>query len=354
MLGPMAAAPSTGRRRPAALALLLAVLAASAGCTGALSPGDGTGSGDAAPATALVPADANAVTYVDVDRALTHDTLRRVWNASIGDVEGSIGPDTVDGFVVQASRASGLPADGLVAATGFTSHAGSPLGPNATDTSYRGTIIASNWTAAGVARSVENTSDVTLEETTYAGHTVYEAPRGHSSVGALDDRLVVGNLTAVRDVLEVAAGDEAALEGDLLAAFEDTRDGYVRYASAVGEDQVPTSALNGTGAVSDPGALTTVERVSGALYVDGDTVGATLTMAVAGGEDAALDLRDVVRGAFAYGRTAIENTSAADRYGGLLERDSVDVEQSGSSVTVVSENPVAEITPLVSRANEST
>ncbi|MFB6119716.1 MAG: hypothetical protein ABEJ68_01205 [Halobacteriaceae archaeon] len=342
---------STGRFRTALTVFVVAALVFGAGCTGALTGGGG--SGGAAPATDSVPANVDAIAYVDVSGAMNDNTLRDVTNTYLSlQAERSFGdpPSSVEEAVSQIENNTELDVDGLDAVTMFARTGEGQLGQGAAASDYGGIIVQSSWSESELVSAIENSSGSDLQESTYAGSTIYQSGSDDSYLGVLGDgSFVIGSEAAVRDALDVAAGNADAVSGDLVSAFEDTRDGYVRFAVTVKQGQVPTEQLGQTGAISNANIFNEVQVVSGAQYVSGDQIGMELTMTVPD-EDTALNLRDVLRGAASWGRNTLNQSDSGSKFAGLIDRDSLSIEQSGSDVTVVSENSAEEIKSLIQTA----
>lgn len=298
-----------------------------------------------------MPADADYVVYLDVQGALADETLRNLTNTYLELQAGgkhSSTPASVEGVLGEVRNSTELAPEGLLSATMFGTTPDSETAGLAGQTDSAGVVVQATWSEEALVGAIENSSAYDLEASSYAGATLYSptdaTAASDSYLGVLgDDRYVVGTEERVKAVLDVSAGDADALSGDLRSAFADTReDGYVRYAMTVPQDQVPTDRLENTSGVSNPEIFTEVETVSGAQYTDGDTVGLSMTMHV-GSTDAAKDLADVLAGVFAFARQSYGETPAA----GLMDRDSLSATQSGSTVTVTSENGVAELNTIL-------
>jgi len=310
----------------------------------------GGGAGSADPATDVVPQNANAIAYVDVAGAMSDDTLRSVANHYLSmQAENSFGdpPASVEEVVSQMENSTQLDLDGLQGATMFARNTGQSDIESSVDDGYGAVVVQSTWSESEFVSALENSSGTDLQSSTYAGATVYESGADDSYLGVLGDgRFVAGTESAVKDAIDVDAGNADPVEGDVASAFEDTRDGYVRFASAVEQGQVPTDQLDQTGAVSNANIFNEVTLVSGTHYTDGDQVGIEMTMGTAD-SDTALNLRDVLRGAASWARNTLEDTEGGSEFSGLVDRDSLSVEQSGSDVTVTSTNGAAEIESLI-------
>ena len=339
----------TSRARLALTVLMVAALVAGAGCTGALDGSSG-GAGSADPATDAVPENANAIAFVDVAGGMSDDTLRGVANHYLSlQAESGFGesPSTVEEAVAQMENGTELDVSGLEGLTMFSHNTGEARLEGPVNGEYSAVIVQSSWSESELVSAIESNANDELEESTYAGATIYQSNTDDSYLGVLGDgRFVAGTESAVTDALDVEAGNADAASGDVVSAFEDTEDGYVRFASTVEEGQVPTEQLDQSGAVSNANIFNEVTLLSGAHYVDGDQIGIEMTMAT-GDSDTALNLRDVLQGAASWGRNTVEGTEGSAEIAGLIDRDSLSVEQSGSDVTVTSTNSADEIETLI-------
>jgi hypothetical protein len=127
----------------------------------------------------------------------------------------------------------------------------------------------------------------------------------------------------VKDALDVDAGEEDSFSGDLRSAYDDTRDGLVKFASAVPEEQV------GSGMGSQ--SAENVDYVAGSYYSAGSsTVGMEVRM-VTGDADDAENIIAQIDGGIA----SVEESVDDEDVQALL--DSVETSQSGSTAVVTFE-----------------
>ena len=327
--------------RRAVLALALASLVVTAGCSAL--PGSGGGGASTSPALDTVPAGADFVGYVNVQGMRNDDSLRNIGNEMLraqANRSGYEGPENVDEAISQAESESDLDPTKLAAVTVYGQYpdeSSSPAGP-----SYSAAVLSTSWSEEEFVTAVENDSELTLEQTTYADATLYRpADSGNEDawIGvAGDTQFVVGTEQAVKDALDTVSNGDA-VSGDLRTRFTDTDEGYVRFASAVPQDQLPSDGLSGSGrATSD------LSAVSGSLSTDGDTVSVTVTMAY-GSESAASDARDVFKGAVTTYRGLAEDEQTKQ----LLSEDHLSIEKDGSDVVVTSTNDADTLSTLMQR-----
>jgi len=125
---------------------------------------------------------------------------------------------------------------------------------------YRARLVETDWRPADVAAAVEARHGAALSRGEYRGAPLYAGDG--LAVAALDERRVaVGTPTAVRDAVDVARGERAAVSGPLGEAFA-REAGYVRFAYRFEPATVPRYVPFVSDAVRD------VERVSGSYALE--------------------------------------------------------------------------------------
>jgi hypothetical protein len=332
---------STTSIRSIAIAVALAALVATAGCSAGSVPGLGDGGGSVS--VDSVPADADVVMSVDVQGMLSDSTNEELANGVMGIDDTASGAQNLGEALDDIENDTGLDprkADRMIA---FGQTESQDAGNN-----YGAALISGEWTEDEIVDAIEEDGDTTLEEDEYGGKTVYvqESEFGSDSwLGILGDgRYVVGTEDAVKDAIDVDTGEADALSGELRTAYDDTRDGYVRFAMTVPTDDIPTEAV-GRQTNLNAEAFTSLNTVSGAYYTDGDTVGLSMSMA-SGSEDDATDVYDVTNGAVSLARGATDN----DEIKSALQ--DVEVEQDGSTVTVTYSNTAEAIVDLFEALSE--
>lgn len=327
-------------RRTPVTVLVIATLLITAGCSGVIPGADG-GGGDAGAALDRVPAQATAISYIDVDGLLNADAHRQLVNTYLGLVanqsERYTGPTTADEAITQAQNESGLDPTTVDAVTLFSS--ASAAGE------YSGAIVTGSFTTEEFVDAQTQSQSYTFTETTYAGQTLYEPQNppplaDPTYIGVLGDGTVVtGTESAVKDTLDVSAGNADAASGAVISAFENSRDGFIRFGATVPQDQLPTEAANRSLPV-DATVYDSVTTVWGAHYMSGNTVGVTFTMEAAS-EDAATDIRDVTDGAVSLASGYVSNDTFKDQLRAIT------VEQNGAEVTVTFENSVSALESVI-------
>ncbi|WP_336038125.1 hypothetical protein [Halobacterium yunchengense] len=322
--------PDSGRT--ALLAVGLSVLLVTAGCTGFIG-GEGSGSGDGA-ATERVPADASMVGYVDAAGMLEDDSLRDLANAAFeaqGQSEFYSGPTSVEEWLTQVEDESGLDPSNVESMT-FYGTEGESVPTNA---QQAGAVIETSFTEDEIVSAMEESGTEFAEES-HQDTTVYTyGYQNQNALAALGDgAFVVGDTTAVESVLDVDAGDEEALGGELLAQFESTDDGYLRFAADVPQDQLPADELGGNSQV-DTSAFNAVTYVSGSFDTSGDEVSMRMNMISESSDDASR-INDVVDGAL-----SLYSGVGGDELREALEK--LSVSQDGDTVTVTYTDTVDEL-----------
>jgi len=321
-------------RRQPVLALVVAALLVTAGCSGVI-PGTDGGGGDAGAALDTVPSEATGVFYVDVDGLLQSDAHRDLTNTYLSIVANQStdydGPTTAEEALQEAQNESGLDPTTIDAVTAFS---------NAEATGdYSGVIVTGSFTESEFVNAQSEEQSYNFTETTYEGQPLYEPqdpPRyaDEMYIGVLGDgKVVTGSEAAVKDAIDVSVGNADALSGEVKSAFENSRDGFVRFAASVPQDQVPTDTANRSVPV-DTTVYSSVTTVWGAHYVTGDTVGTTFTMQ-ASSADAATDIRDVTDGAVSLASGYVSDDTAKDQL------RAIEVTKDGDTVTVTYENSVS-------------
>lgn len=311
------------RAKRALLAVALSAMLVTAGCTGIIGD-DSSSAGDAQ--LDKVPDDATMVGYVDAAGMVEDDSLRELANTAFEaqdqNSEFYSGPTSVEEWLDQIEDESGLDATNVQDAT-FFGTAGETVPTNA---EQAGMILRTDFTEDEIVSAMED-SGTEFSEESYQDTTLYTY--GYDNQNALaalgDGTFAVGDTAAVKSTLDVDAGDEDALSGELRTRFQDTDDGYVRFASSVPQDQVPTEEL-GQGSPINTSAFNTVQYVSGSMATDGDTVSTQMNLVSESSDDASR-INDVIDGALSvYG--GVGN----DQIRETLEQ--VDVSQDGDTVTV--------------------
>lgn len=295
-----------------------------------------------------VPEDVDLVMYMDSSIANDEATndLAAEFNAMAGaesgdetDIEASFEADT------------DLSYDGLNSLVVFGKYpddgsgSGTAVGPGPASqlagTDYGAALIDSNWAEDDFVDAMEDApsgeSVTVYAEDEYEGYTVYvqqpteddipdyiQDTENPTWVGVIaDGKYVVGSEDAVKDALDVNAGEEDAFSGDLRDAYDQTRDGLIKFASAVPEDQVNSGMASQS--------AENVDYVAGSYYSSGsETLGMELRM-ITGSSDDAENIIAQIDG----GLATLDESVDDDDVKALL--DSVETSQSGSTAVVTFE-----------------
>jgi len=282
------------QQRQVVLAVALSAMLVTAGCSGILgSGGDGGSSGAQLDS---VPSNAEFVGYVDASGMVSDDSLVSLANTALeARAESSPyyeGPTSVSEMLDQFENESGLSPEKFHDVTFF----GTTQDSTGTGTDTAGMIVTSEFSGDEIVSSMEE-SGTELTEESYAGTTVYTyGYDNQNAVAALGDgTFALGDTEAVKNVLNVDAGEADALTGDLRQAYENTDVGYVRFAVDVPQDQIPSEQL-GANSPLDTSAFNTVKFVTGSFATSGDSVTSKVNMVSESADDASRTA-DLVDGA---------------------------------------------------------
>ena len=288
-----------------------------------------------------VPEDVDLVMYVDP--GIADDDATNALLDELGAISGTTDTEDVDP-TARFEDETDLNYDDLSSVVVFGQYPdeGTTAGMGGfSGASYSGALIESSWAEEDFVEAMENApsgdASTVYEEEEYEGYTVYVQKPGEDDiddflqdtenptwVGVIGNgNYVVGTEDAVKDALDVDAGEEDSFSGDLRSAYDDTRDGLVKFASAVPEEQV------GSGMGSQ--SAENVDYVAGSYYSAGSsTVGMEVRM-VTGDADDAENIIAQIDGGIA----SVEESVDDEDVQALL--DSVETSQSGSTAVVTFE-----------------
>lgn len=311
------------RTRIAAIGLL-AVLVALAGCSSLGLGGDATG----VDAVEQVPSGVDTVVRVDA-AVMTDEATRQLADRGADDVGMAGGPSNVSQARSEFENETGLDpaeADELVAYQKRTGGVGSA--------EYLGVVVHADWDRETVVEAVTADETTEYENETYNGKTVYVSTNQYGSTDdafavLADGQFVFGSERAVKDAVDVETGEADAFDGSLRAAYDDTRDGLVTFATSVPAEDIPRSA----GGSVDVSQYRDVRTVTGVYYTSSNSVGVELRL-VANGTEAAKDVHDVTDGGLSIATGYTENETAKETL------RAVEVERDGDVVTVSYEESV--------------
>lgn len=317
------------------LAVGLSALLVTAGCAGSIGGlgADGDGAG---PQVDSVPASAEYVAYVDAAGMASDESLRSIANAAMearGEYDDDA-PTDVDGMFEQAENESGLDPTKVEAVTAFGTTPENPMEGEGTSAM----VLSTSYSEDELVTAME-AQDAELTEETYGDTTLYvaEGDENDESVLAVlgDGTFAVGDRSAVESVVDVRTGDADALGGDLKAAFENTDDGYVRFAMATPSDEASEEVTSE--APMDASALENVSYVSGS-FTTGDGNVTTAVNLVAASESDGEQVYNLVDGALSLYSSMGEQGSETQ-----AALDAISVEQDGETVTVTHTDTVENV-----------
>lgn len=244
------------------------------------------------------PADAvpESVSYVGHLDAVTMRSSQGVEDVTGEAAAFQSAVDFYDGPPVRRSylfRESNLSADAVDEVTYF----------GRANTSYRARLVSADWRTAELVAVVEADANATLTAENYGDRQLY-AGDGVAVAVVENGTFAVGNGTAVRDAVDVAAGEREPVSGPLRTRFED-RAGYFRFAFRFRPETVPEYEFVG-------GSIRSVEYVATEYRVNGSNV-ATESVVVTEDADSARSVKGLL--AFArtiYGQQTENETLAAE------------------------------------------
>lgn len=221
------------RKTPALLILILLVsLFASFGCGGddENEKSSNETSAQAISPLKLIPQKANMLVYIDMAQLLEDQDLSMFYN-SLPKEELEI-PQTYDDLseMVGGNSAQGV----LFADISSMAQAVGSSEEGIGDEGYLGLVVKGIKDKEGLMALIESAADEPLSTITYKDFQIYTDPSqemGFSFVG--DDGLVFGSMLAVKDVLDIQKGEQPAITGPLLKAYNDLGKALVKLVMAV-------------------------------------------------------------------------------------------------------------------------
>lgn len=261
-----------GTRVPGRLvlaALLVAVLALTAGCVGILSD-DGS---ESQAQMEKVPDSAEMVMHVDAGMLNDQDVRDLVAQT---DPEGV---DSMDEAFTAFENETGLDPEAADGATMFMPSVSASTSMSGQE--EMGILLDSSWDAETLVESIETEEDITLERTDYQGESVLWVPADDTQTSSPtyvaehdDGQLMIGTAAAVKASLDVTYGDAASLSGSMLDAFEDAPNGHVRFAMTTESDAFEQGAgMGGMAGGSSSAFLEDMTAIAGSFYTDDGTAG---------------------------------------------------------------------------------
>lgn len=290
-----------------------------------------------------VPEDAKSVTYADVNAVLDDESVKRLSNVYIDEASKSeyySGPEDYGEARESFEDETDLPPAEVNYQVSFSEYSEYGLAGQ-----YYATIVDSDWAEDDVVDAYEENYGDQYEDEDYGEGTIYVPSNEWSPhVGVVTDGTYAhGRRTAIEDVIDVERGEEDAIEDPVRSGYEGTRDAPVRFAGEMPPwIEGDTSGPGGQEFSLEP--FQNTEYVAGSVYESGSKRGAETTI-LAGDEDTAIDIEDVVSG-------YISVVSASEYTSKELEtvlEDST-VERNGRKVVVGYEAEVDELESLLEDA----
>ncbi|MFC7194817.1 hypothetical protein ACFQL4_09425 [Halosimplex aquaticum] len=231
---------------------------------------------------------------------------------------------------------------------------------NYTQPRYAGAIVHADWTESAVVAAASNSSDTEYVNTTIDGVTVYKPvqnqteedevsfgpPEPEEWIAVLDDgQYAFGTQQAVNDTIEVYAGDANPVDGDLRTAYDETRNGYIRYAQR--SQNVNVTRINqtmgqqtGLNVTAYAQAYNDLHVTAGSYYISEDKLGFESRI-LTNSTETARDVADITQGFISIQAGAIQNETLE------TQLRSTNVTQDGTTVTVSRETPVDTAAKLI-------
>ena len=311
----------------------------------------GTGGGSSG-AVEQVPADVDSVTTIDMT-VLEDETADRLYTEAYESVSEEVNDTEAIGMVPanlsalsdRVENESGLDPRDAEEVVYFQQQR-----ENFTAPAYAGAVVHADWNESALLDIVANETDTDYENTTVDGVTVYRPNTEEEDeefgfgpdprwVGVLgDSEYVVGTENAVRDTIAVSVGNGSALSGDMLSAYQETRDGYLRSVqrsqnvnvTAINQTAGSTTGLNVTAYAE---AYNDLHITASSSYTTDDGIGSQ-TRILTNSTATAEDVESLTQGFISIQAGAIQNETIKS------ELRAASVSRDGTTVTVTRETSV--------------
>lgn len=330
--------PALPRLRTVLAITLMGMLVVSAGCSGLL---DGDSAGTDGARLESVPSQSDAVFYADVNGLLdseAHETLANTVFEEAANVSDSYdGPTDVEDALNETENSSGVDITQIDDVTAFSSSEESG--------EYSGAIVETTLSESAFVSAQAENQEYNFSEGEYNDYTFYsptEEPEfGDATyIGILEDGVyVTGTEAAVKDTIDTHAGDQDPISGEIRDAYSETDAGYLRWASAVPQDQVPTNQSNESVPVNTE-VFSAVQIVTGSHSAETESVSLSVNM-MTESESSAEDVKDATDGAISLASAYVENEQAQENL------RQINVTREGTTVGVDYENSTSSIQELI-------
>lgn len=188
--------------------------------------------------------------------------------------------------------------------------------------SYAARIVTADWDRTAVPAAVERSENVSLDRTTYRDRTLH-AGGGYAVAALGPDTYVVGNATAVRDALDVAAGERESVSGPLRERYRATT-GFARFAYRFQPGSVPDVPFVGE-------SVRNVEYVAAGYRQNGSDLAVAVNVTTAD-ESSARNVRGFLNAGLTFYRFETSNDSLR------AELDRVELSRAGRTVRITYES----------------
>lgn len=316
-----------------------------AGCSGFMPGGQSSGSAGEPLHVDAVPNEASSVMYFN-SSIVYDDTTESIMNNVLEKLPNeSDTPSSYQEILTEAKNESNVSFEKFNDATIYTKAEtmNEVQSSGADGETYFGVIVSSEWSEDEFTTVMnENTKDDnSLQESSYNGQTLYVSSANESDeklyIGVRDDgRFVLGTEQAVKDALDVSAGDSDPISGTVRSQLLENKNAFVSFASKMPE-------TNDT--VAGGQAFNQAEYISGAYYAEDDTIGLEVLMDFPSADNASI-VADQARGVLATGESQVENETIRNH----ISKVSIDVSE--QMVSVEYESSVTEFNNLVDTAYE--
>jgi len=299
----------------------------------------GCGGEETAPAAIkLVPEKANMIGLVDLSPIMEDEDIAGLWEAM--PLEPDM-PQTLDEALDLAREEIGLDLtdfrEGLI--FGDISEA-------TEDLEYFGIVVKGTFEESDLIESRESLLDEVLTTISYKGYEIYTGSDEEAGLAFLgSDAFVIGPIEAIKDVVAVKEGDQSAISGKVLTAYNGLGDALVKVAIIVPPEAIEEGLqeLAGQLPIELPGldALADLDTVGVALTKEEQSIALNLELCFtnsesAEGVDTLIHLAILMAGALPdVPEEALE----------LLEK--LDVSISGSCLDVTLEMTMSELGALI-------
>lgn len=313
------------------------VLGSLSGCSDLLESatgGDGNDKGNNSPSGVAtdIPEQANVVMSVDFTAVLGDQPIREAINEAMAETAGETEqlPSSVSEAFTMAESELGVDPSSVSKIALFGEG-------QEEETEYVGWLAYTDWSASTVQEAIED-ADSDLETTEHESVTIYvnnDEDDTTERFAVLDDgTLVLGRDGATEDVIDIRNGDGDAISGDILTAWNESDEGYARFAVSADPTEVSDEAERAERTMQE------VEYVYGSIYADGDVRGFSVGMEAGSGDDAE-DIKALLQSRI----TLSEETESDDQTSEFIEN--TEVTKEGSTVMITNEVDVDEVAPVV-------